>query len=209
MPQRVNTSLECRKFLLDPITPGGKFLDIGCGNGNMMEELIRRGCDMSGIDFDPHEVQTCRDRGLNVVQGRAEALPFESQSFDGIICSVVIPLVDERRAVAEWARVLKPGGFVRATYHGIGFGIHYLCCGSHWKQRFYGWRMLVNTAWYQVAGRRIPGFFGDTLCQLPSSLRRQYRKLGFSLVNEVIVSRFAGAPQYFGHQLLKNVPPDG
>src|SRR5690606_7242849 len=124
-----------------------------------------------GVEIDTRLVAECRSRGLDVLQGQAEMLPFDGSSFDAVLCSVVVPYTDERRAVAEWARVLKLGGAVNLTTHGLGYGLDYLLRGNHWKRRFYGFRMLVNSAVYEASGRRIPGFLGDTLCQTSSRMR--------------------------------------
>ncbi|MGQ0634377.1 MAG: class I SAM-dependent methyltransferase [Planctomycetaceae bacterium] len=195
----------CRQFLLSDIPAGTKVLDIGCGDGDMISELQNHGIIMAGVEYDAKSVARCQGRGMEVIHGCAENLPFPEASFDGIICSVVIPYTDERRAISEWARVLKPGGFVRATYHGIGFALHYLACGVHgWKSRAYGARMLLNTSWYGMTRRRLPGFLGDTLCQLPKRLSRNYRDVGLTLQREIVASHFVGVPEFFGHALMRN-----
>jgi SAM-dependent methyltransferase len=180
-------------------------LDVGCGEGELMSELLNRGITVTGVEISKSAVESCRRQGLDVVEGVAEDLPFPANSFDGIVCSVVIPYTDERKAIAEWARVLKPGGVVRTTYHGIGYGLLYAGGGGdpQRKLRFYGFRMLVNTACYHLTGYRLPGFLGDTLCQAASRLQRFYDASGLTLMREIVVERCYGKPVFLGHALAK------
>ena len=197
------TSARCREFLLADVGPRITVLDIGCGDGELMSELAARGCSASGVEIDRVLVEACQISGLRVTEGRAEDLPIADASIDLIVCSVVLPYTDERRAVAEWARVLKPGGAVNATFHGVGYGLDYLFHGPGWKRRFYGFRMLANTFFYGLFGRRLPGFVGDTLCQTERRMRSYYRKYGLDLESEQIVGVVLGSPQFICHRVVK------
>ena len=64
-------------------------LDVGCGPGLVMEELGDL-FDMHGLDRDKGMVGICRDKGLMVVQGAAEGMPFEDNSFDVVYCSFLL-----------------------------------------------------------------------------------------------------------------------
>ena len=97
-----------------------------------------------------------------------------------MICKVVVPYTDERRAIGEWARVLRPGARARVTYHGAGYYARYLIDGPGLMLRIYGLRSLVNTWWYAATDRRLPGFVGDTLYQSAKRLATYYRE--FDLV---------------------------
>jgi SAM-dependent methyltransferase len=196
-------NIVCRQLLLNDIECTGDILDVGCGDGNMMVELADQGFSVTGVDIDPDSLRTCRERGLTVKEGIAEQLPFAAESFDGIICSVTIPLTDEVKAISEWARVLKPGGFVRATYHGLGYGPYYVMHGHNWRKRVLGLRMMFNTPVYRATGKRLPGFLGDSLCQTPNRLNAYYRQFGLTVEQEVIADRYCGFPRFFGHRLRK------
>ena len=96
---------------------GKTLLDVGCGDGALAAELARRGALVTGLDADPVMIVAARQRAeseaapLRLVEGRAEALPFEDNSFDCTLSVTTLCFVQEaRRAVAEMARVLKPGG---------------------------------------------------------------------------------------------------
>ncbi|WP_312029692.1 methyltransferase domain-containing protein [Methylocystis sp. H62] len=96
---------------------GKTALDVGCGDGAFASELARRGAIVTGLDPDPAMTAAARRRAviegaqLRLVEGKAEALPFPDATFDSVLAVAVLCFVrDGERAVAEMARVLKPGG---------------------------------------------------------------------------------------------------
>jgi SAM-dependent methyltransferase len=181
-----------------------RVLDVGCGEGSLMSELGARGCAVVGVEIAKPLVQSLTDRGLAVCEGQAEDLPLPDASFDAIVCSVVLPYTDERQSVAEWARVLKPGGIVNASYHGVGMGLIFLLRGPGLRLRFYGFRMLANTLFYRLTGFRLPGFLGDTLCQISSRMNSYYQASGLRLERELIVEKVMGAPRFLCHRTVKD-----
>lgn len=190
------------------ILPGMRVLDVGCGDGALVDALNGIGATAVGLEIDPALVAAAVRLGLDVVPGRAEALPFVDASFDAIVCCVVIPYTDQRLAVREWARVLRPGGLVNATYHGPGYGIHYLLAPPQgYKSRFYGARMLANTATYAVTGRRIPGFLGDTLCQTDTAMRGAAEACGLRVETSQVLDRTLGVSRIIFHGLRKVTSP--
>ncbi len=91
-------------------------LDIGCGTGAMSSRLTKWGKVVSA-DFSPLALQFSRRRGLSHLVGAdAMKLPFASNSFDALVAMDMLEhLPDDKAALAEFARVLKPGGRVFAT----------------------------------------------------------------------------------------------
>ena len=93
--------------------PGMRFLDAGCARGRFLKALIPTGASLTGIE--PTDVFV-RDAGRNVpgvnfVRGSVTSLPFSPNSFDAVFCIEVMQHIpDTRRALAEFARVLEPGG---------------------------------------------------------------------------------------------------
>lgn len=98
------------------IPRGSSFLDIGCGAGyNLLKAREELNCTVTGIDPSPgsHGVGRFSGTGveLEILQGSAENLPFEENSFDVIFCSHVLEHVtDEDKSLEEIKRVLKGGG---------------------------------------------------------------------------------------------------
>ena len=200
--------MECQALLRRGIQPGMRVLDVGCGDGTLIRELRDAGIHTIGLEIDPALVHLAVARGLDVREGRAEALPFSDATFDAVVCSVVVPYTDQRMAVSEWARVLRPAGIVNATYHGPGYGVHYLLAPPEgWRSRFYGARMLVNTAVYTVTGRRMSGFVGDTLCQTDGAMRRCSHASGLRVEISQVLDRALGVPRIIFHGLRKGAAP--
>lgn len=103
-------------LLADAIEPGGPVLDLGCGDGLLLEGLAARGHAtgaLLGLDVSPDELALARRRlpTVALLHARAQALPI----VDGAVAAVVshlawtlLPSLD--RVAAELARVLAPGG---------------------------------------------------------------------------------------------------
>src|SRR5580765_4326201 len=93
--------------------PNLKVLDLCCGQGNVSEALIRRGCKVTGIDFSPAMLAFARGRAPSAIftEGDAQKLPFDDAQFDVVVSNLGICHVpDQPRALSEVRRVLRPGG---------------------------------------------------------------------------------------------------
>jgi SAM-dependent methyltransferase len=191
------------EFAFDEFPSGSRVLDIGFGRGQQMRSLRSRGCRSLGLELDPTLARGGRESGLAVCRARAERLPVRTAAMDGVICKVVIPYTDESVAIGEVARVLRPGGTARISYHGPGYFLRYLLTDPNWKVRFYGLRAIVNTLYYRATDRRLPGFVGDTVFQTEQRLRRYYAKSGLDLVEARSAAAFAGAPVFIYHVLRR------
>lgn len=191
------------RFVFADYPPGALVLDVGFGGGEQMKKLIANGCRAVGIEYDGSLAAKGAAAGLPVCRAKAEQLPFPTASLDGVLCKVVVPYTDELKAVAEIGRVLRPGGVARVSYHGLGYSLKYLCTERNWKRRVYGARVIVNTWLYALSGRRLPGFWGDTLYQSSARLRHYYRRSGLDLLEERPPARFAGAPVFLYHTLRR------
>lgn len=190
-------------FPFADFAPGSRVLDVGFGTGEQMRRLRARGCRAIGLEYDGGLARRGGAAGLAVCRAAAERLPIRSGSLDGLICKVVIPYTDEAGAIAEFARVLRPGGVARISYHGLGYSLYYLLTERDWKRRVYGLRTIVNTTLYRLTRRRLPGFWGDTIYQSPSRLQAYYRAAGLALVQAHPSPTFAGAPVFIYHVVEK------
>lgn len=95
------------------------WLDVGCGNGAFTEELIARCAPAAVTAIDPSDDQLAYARTrpsarmANFRAGDAQKLPFDKDTFDVAASALVIAfLPDPGAAVAEMARVVRPGGLV-------------------------------------------------------------------------------------------------
>lgn len=94
-----------------PLATGRKVLEAGCGTGLILGRLAQHADSAWGVDLSPGMVKLAKQRGLRVVLGSVTDLPFADESFD-LVCSfkVLAHVPDIGRALAEIARVTRPGG---------------------------------------------------------------------------------------------------
>jgi len=115
---------------------GDLLLDLGCGFGRHAYEAARRGADVVALDAGRDEVDgvasvfaAMGEAGeldgstvrVATIQGDGLHLPFADATFDRVICSEVLEhLHDDRTAMGELARVLRPGGTMAITVPRFG-----------------------------------------------------------------------------------------
>ncbi len=90
-----------------------KTLDLCCGQGNVSEALLNRGCKVVGIDFSPAMLAFARERAprATFIEANAQDLPFDGAEFDIVVSNLgVCHIPDQPRALAEAHRVLCPNG---------------------------------------------------------------------------------------------------
>ncbi len=112
------------------LQPGDRVLDMGCGAGRHAFEMYRRGGDVIAFDQDGDELAgvldlfgAMRDAGevptgaeADIKQGDALSLPFADAEFDRVVAAEVLEHIpDDTTAIAELARVLRPGGTIAVT----------------------------------------------------------------------------------------------
>jgi SAM-dependent methyltransferase len=105
-----------------------KILDAGCGTGNNLRHFASWARPI-GVDLSEDAVRFCRTRGVTVARGSLLSLPFAAGSFDLVTSFDVIYhrwVTDDRAALRELIRVLKPGGrlFVRVPALKMLWGAH-------------------------------------------------------------------------------------
>lgn len=127
----------------------GRVLELGAGTGLNLELYPHEGLDsLTVTEPDPHMFKQLRSRadegcpGADLLQAGAEVLPFEDDSFDTVVVTLVLCTVpDAERTLAEIKRVLAPGGqllfleHVRSHEPGL----------AKWQDRLEGpWRFLAD-----------------------------------------------------------------
>ena len=108
---------DCLERLL-PDLAGSRVIDLGCGVGRLLPGLAARSKRVTGVDFAPGMLDRARRRiaghqNADVLQGTLAEIPFPRGSADVVVCLGVFEHVTDAyrtRALAEIARVLRPGG---------------------------------------------------------------------------------------------------
>lgn len=145
---------------------GERFIDIGCGAGRHTFEALRRGADAVALDQNAEDL-----RGIDeMVEAMAEAgeikrpdapvtlnadalaLPFDDGHFDRVIASEILEHIpDDRAAIAEIARVIRPGGTVAVSVP------------RRWTEQIC-W--ALSDAYHEVEGGHVRIYRGSELVRL-------------------------------------------
>jgi SAM-dependent methyltransferase len=101
------------------VPAGSRWLDVGCGTGALTQTILTEAnpAEVQAIDLSPDYVAYARaqtpDPRATFQAGSAEALPFEADRFDAVVSGLVLNFVPHPdQALAEMARVVRPGGAV-------------------------------------------------------------------------------------------------
>ncbi len=113
--------------------PGGRWADVGCGNGAFTELLLDRAAPAHVEGIDPSDAQVAYaaerlpGRPARFAVGDATALPYPDAGHDAAVMALVIFFVpDPVKGVAEMVRVTRPGGSVSAyAWDILGGGFPY------------------------------------------------------------------------------------
>ncbi len=104
-------SLFVTKGVALPFVKGGRFLEIGFGDGSLMYEYKSYGWDVYGTDISDYAVKNARLLGMKVYKGQLEKLKFKGDFFDAVYMSHVMEhLHDPYKVLLEMRRILKKGG---------------------------------------------------------------------------------------------------
>ncbi len=110
---------------------GRRVLDVASGTGHLAEHTVARGATVVGVDVAANMVKLARRRvpGAVFQEGDAEALPFEDEHFDVVLCCFgLLHFAQPVLALREAARILKPGGVCAFT----------VWCGPERGNAFFG-----------------------------------------------------------------------
>jgi SAM-dependent methyltransferase len=174
-----------------------RVLDVGCGVGQMLYPFVAlRGA--FGVGLDPTH-QACRmgqdfyathapAARVKFIYGTAEALPFESASFDVVNCGLALPYMDNARAIEEIERVLRPGGILLLKIHHARYYLRDLWQGlmsGRLLSMVHAARVLTVGTIYHLTGRQTDTrLFGNETFQTKWLLRRELSRRGLNIERE-------------------------
>lgn len=180
------------EILCDRVAGSRRVLDLGCGDGLLLELLARtEGRRIAGVDLSPEAVALARRRpGLGratVLEGQAQNLPFADDSFDACVSHMALMLMgDVEQVIAEVVRVLSPGSTLACV---IGGG----AVGGEAYDLFLG---LLRAAIKEApAAQRVPAL-GDRRTRSREGLDSLLGPAGFTPVDwETVAVDLSGAPE--------------
>lgn len=122
----------------------GRVLENGCGVGMYVEKMTALGANVTGLEYDFERARDAKVNSEKIVNAAGEFLPLPSGTFDLVLSHEVIEHVqDDRSAISEMIRVLKPGG--RAVIFCPNRGYPVETHGIFWKGKYYfGNKPFVN-----------------------------------------------------------------
>jgi len=122
----------------------GVILENGCGVGMYAQHLAQFGGTVIGLEFDFERAAEARIHSPHILNAAGEFVPLPSSTFDLILSHEVIEHVqDDRAAIREMIRVLKPGG--RAAIFCPNRGYPFETHGVYWNGKYrFGNKLFVN-----------------------------------------------------------------
>ena len=163
------------------VRPGDRLLDLGCGGGRHAYEAMRRGAHVTALDADDAELKEvavlmaavagemaadARSGSGAPVNGDALHLPFADATFDRVIAAEVLEHIPaDTGAMAELARVLRPGGTMAVTV-------------PRWFPELVNW--ALSDQYHSVEGGHVRIYRRSTLVERLEATGLVYRGQGFA-----------------------------
>lgn len=174
-----------------------RVLDAGGGAGQEMQPLAGSGAFGVGADIASMAGPTGRqlyarhvpEARVAFARASMEQLPFVDGAFDVVICRLALPYVDNQAAIAEMARVLRPGSSLLIKLHHLRYYVRQL--GRNVQEHaplaaLHSTRVLLNGAVLAVAGLQPRNrWFGRETCQTRAGFLRTAARVGLIFVNDL------------------------
>jgi len=157
---------------------GVNILNVGSGTGGTVPLLERFGSVLN-VDVAEAAVRACRARGIrSVLKVEGTHLPFQDESFDVVAALDVLEHIsDDHEALAEWQRLLKPGG-----------------------------KLLITVPAYQWLWSEHDESLHHFRRYTAASLHRLLNRAGFNIVKRTYAICFS-FPLIVGYRLLRSILP--
>lgn len=171
------------------IRPGSKVLDLGCGDGTLLQYLqATLGVHGYGVEIDDANILACLNNGINVIQSDLESglSGFESDSFDYVILSQTLQAMRHTEEIVQ--EMLRAGKEGIVTFPNFGY----------WKNR---WQVLSG---HMPISQILPYHWFDTpnihLCTL-KDFEQFCHQYGVHILERRVMNgnhRISIAPNFFG-----------
>jgi 2-polyprenyl-3-methyl-5-hydroxy-6-metoxy-1,4-benzoquinol methylase len=168
----------------------GDILDAGCGFGQWTLALAETNRSVAAIDVSDVRVRIVSDlaahfgvSNLNTAQSSVEQTAYGDEAFDGIFSYSVIYFTDFRKSIAEFARLLRPGGRLYLCTNGLGWYLHNFAnahnASATFDPRTMAIATLENSLDFYASGKRTPG---RQLVTPSEVILAELRKNGFEIL---------------------------
>ncbi len=123
----------------------GRFLDVGCGAGTLMDLAARDFDEVVGVEPSPISAQVVRDKGYRVHEGLLEEITLENGYYDMIAMDAVIEhVLDPVDIMRKCYKALKPGGYLAMVTVKLG-GPTNRIRDAGWNGYRHGWHTILFT----------------------------------------------------------------
>lgn len=164
-----------------------RIVDVGCGAGQTLiasrlaDDVLAVGVDLDQGALSLGKLMYPR---LRLARARGESLPLPSDCFDLALSRVALPYMRTGKALAEMARVLRPGGDLWIVLHPFSLVWNELKASlarGRWRPALLRAYALANGAWMHLTGRELPAPYRGkhNSFQTEERIVRMLTELGF------------------------------
>ena len=176
-----------------------RVLDVGCGAGQELFPFLEKtnafcvGIDIaSEIGKITNAIFSNKEFSgrAKFARSKGESLPFSDESFDVVLCRVALPYMNNKRTIAEVARILKPEGVFLLKTHAPPFYSAMLkerIKTLNPKQIAYPLICVAGSVFHLLSGKQLQNGFwkGKEIFQTRGFLEREFAKNGLEITGEL------------------------